>query len=180
MKVLKISNLFSDKGLENLNKLINNANIDLDKNLGRSKASINLPPAEEIAIKINEIGIKNNLVFSSTTYVEYNNIFGQPNLPPHYDGDNSDLIVNFQLSSNTSWDLGLDLETYSLEDNSALIFNPNKYIHWRPIKKFESGEYIKMIFFRFCKLENMSDYSNLRYSLDDPIFDEVHRIRGGI
>jgi hypothetical protein len=175
MTIIKVENLFSEKQLDALNKMISNGEVTIDEKLGRSQVILNSLGEENIGSKILEIG--NNLSLSSAIYVEYSNNFGQPNLPPHYDGDNSDLIVNYQLSSNTSWDIGLGLETYSLEDNSALIFNPNEHIHWRPIKQFEAVEYVKMIFFRLWNTDNTSDYSHLRYSLDNPIFDEVKKIR---
>ena len=175
MTIIKVENLFSEKQLDALNNMISNGEATIDEKLGRSQVILNSLGEENIGSKILEIG--KNLSLSSAIYVEYSNNFGQPNLPTHYDGDNSDLIVNYQLSSNTSWDIGLGLETYSLEDNSALIFNPNEYIHWRPIKQFEAGEYVKMIFFRLWNKENTSDYSHLRYSLDNPIFDEVKKIR---
>lgn len=111
-------------------------------------------------------------------YVEYNNKFGQPKLPPHYDHDNCDLIINYQLSSNTEWDIGLNTELYSLKDNAALIFNGNIYPHWRPHKEFKDNEYIKMIFFRFYNSKNPSDYSHLGFYPDDNHFDKINKIRG--
>lgn len=109
-------------------------------------------------------------------YVEYNNKYGTPNLPPHYDGDDNDLIINFQLSANTSWDLGLGFDLYSLEDNSALIFNGNEHVHWRPHKVFQRNEYVKMIFFRFFNYTNKSDYSHIDYRVvkqNDPMYQEI-------
>jgi len=110
-------------------------------------------------------------------YVEYSNKYGEPNLPPHFDHDSNDLIINFQMESNTSWDIGIGLEAYSLEDNSAAVFNGNEYIHWRPHKKFNDGEYVKMIFFRFSNQKNRSNYSYLDFSLDHPVFDEAKQAR---
>ncbi len=119
------------------------------------------------------------LLMSNATAVEYNSLYGEPNLPIHFDHDSSDLIINFQLSSNTIWDLGIDLQVYSLEDNSALIFNPNQYTHWRPKKIFKDKEYIRMIFFRFEK-ENPSDYSHLDYPIEHEIFKEIEEFRNSL
>jgi len=113
-------------------------------------------------------------------YVEYNNKYGTPNLPPHFDGDSSKFVVNFQLSSNTAWDLGIDFDIYSIEDNSALIFDPNKNIHWRPKKTFKDGEYVKMIFFRFYDLNKQVDNSHLRLSLNDKIFKNINDFRDSL
>lgn len=101
------------------------------------------------------------MVISSAMYVEYSNKYGAPNLPPHFDRDTNNLIINMQLSSNTHWDIGINTETYRLEDNSALIFNGNTNIHWRVHKKFEDNEYVNMLFIRFHDPKNRPDYSHL-------------------
>ena len=113
-------------------------------------------------------------------YVEYNAKYGQPNLQPHVDGDFTDFIIDFQLESNTAWPLGLNEEVYPLEDNEALLFNPNTNIHWRPRKDFQPGEYVKMIFFRFFSKTNKSDYSHLPHNPADPMFASVHKFRDSL
>jgi hypothetical protein len=118
-----------------------------------------------------------NLSLGHATVVEYNNKYGEPNLPVHYDHDNHDLIINFQLMSNTVWPIGVDCEAYNLKDNSAVVFNPNGFTHWRPHKKFKDGEFVTMIFFRFMNEQNPSDYSHLDYNIGDPIFKEVEEFR---
>ncbi len=113
----------------------------------------------------------------SGMFVDYEAKYGQPNLPPHYDGDTNDLIIDYQYKSNTTWGLGVDKEVFEMEDNEAIIFNPNEYPHWRPHKTFKEGEFVTMIFFRFPDATGEVDYSHMRYSQDDPIFDEVRKIR---
>ena len=113
-------------------------------------------------------------------YVEYNAKYGQPNLQPHVDGDFTDFIIDFQLESNTQWPLGLNEEVYPLEDNEALLFNPNTNIHWRPRKTFQEDEYVKMIFFRFLNQESPSDYSYLPHNPADPMFTSVHSFRDNL
>lgn len=133
--------------------------------------------------KLNRIvrGISEDcLLISSVTYTEYNSLYGKPNLPPHLDADINDLIINIQLESNTVWDLGLNLETYSLKDNSALIFNPNKEIHWRVHKEFADGDYVRMLFVRFCKVDDRSDYSYLDLRQNDEMFRETAQFRDGL
>jgi hypothetical protein len=109
--------------------------------------------------------------------VEYNPKYGTPNLPPHFDGDNTEIILNYQLDSNTSWACGVNTTVFDMEDNSALIFSPNANVHWRPHKKFNEGEFVKMIFFRFYDPTKESDYSHLRLSLNDPVFDDMNELR---
>ena len=112
--------------------------------------------------------------------VEYNLKYGNPNLPPHFDGDYTEIIVNYQLLSNTSWPCGVNTEVFDMEDNSALIFAPNANAHWRPHKKFEEGEFVRMIFFRFLLSDKLTEYSHMRYQIPDPIFDDVHKFRNSI
>lgn len=111
----------------------------------------------------------------SLVFAEYEARHGQPNLPPHFDGDNNDVIVDYQYRSNTSWGLGVGTECFELEDNEALIFNPNQYPHWRPRKEFKDGEFVTMIFFRFP--DSSIDYGHLNLNQADPIFDEAKAAR---
>lgn len=109
--------------------------------------------------------------------VIYSAEYGDPRLPPHFDGDFTDFIIDYQLDSSTTWPLGADLSVYPLKDNSAVGFNPNKTIHWRPEKQFQPGEYVTMIFFRFVNSENPSDNSHLPHHPDDEVFKEVAAFR---
>jgi len=194
MGVKKINDVFLDSELDFLNSIIkdthsyykdngNSLNVNISKDLGRieiTKVFIPLPNAmynKLIKLSSDFFDVPHQL--ANVVYVEYSKEYGNPNLSPHFDGDTNDLIINYQLSSNTSWDIGIDLKLYSLEDNSALLFNPNKKIHWRPHKNFNDGESVKMVFFRFCKIGKQSDYSYLSYSQDHEIFKEVSRIRDG-
>jgi hypothetical protein len=183
MSVVKVKDVFSKEYIKTLFDLIDKSEISDDERLGRS---ISILPTlinfnEGLKEIVNELNVK-DLSVSSVTYVEYNNKYGTPNLPPHFDGDFNELIVNYQLSSNTSWDVGVGKEVYKTEDNSALIFNPNKNIHWRPIKNFNDGEFIKMLFFRLCNKEESkrNDYSEFRFSMDHPVYKEVNDIRNSL
>lgn len=177
MEIKKIDNLFSSDELLDINETIINSELELDNHLGRVKSVIHFK--DLIIEKINKIiiGYDTNLVFSSSSYVEYNNLYGIPELPPHFDGDDCDLLLNYQLSSNTVWGIGLNKEIYNLQDNEAVIFSPNEVIHWRPIKNFLNEEYVKMIFFRFQNLKSPSDNFDKRYSLDHPIYKEINKFR---
>lgn len=173
----KITNVFSEKELFILKDQIDKAEMKEDTLLGR-KISKNIDMPETIKNKVSKIVtdmFDKDLSLSSINYVEYSIRYGTPNLPPHFDGDFNDLIFNFQLSSNTKWDLGLNLELYSLENNSALLFNPNEIIHWRPYKEFADYESISLIFFRFCK-NIKQDYSYKQYGVDHPIFNEINSL----
>jgi len=197
--ITKLSNVFTDNELAYINNLINSFDIPLNddgsyvsfkdnngtgicEELGRIQIGT-LPISDEIRSKL--ISIANQiseipLELDHFLYAEYNNKYGVPVLPAHFDHDTNDLVFDFQLDSNTSWDLGVDKAVYSLENNSALIFNANKHIHWRPHKVFSEGEYVKMIFARFFNPVERSDYSNLDYTINHDVFKEVNEFRDSL
>lgn len=184
MGITKLNNIFSFAEIELIHNAISLHKIDVDDNLGRGWiGDIKNQLAQEVKDKIYRIisDISNApLAIDHMLYAEYSSKYGKPNLPPHFDGDTNDLIINMQLESNTTWDIGLNLEVYSLEDNSAIVFNGNTEAHWRPRKEFKEGEYVKMIFIRFYNLEKRSDYSYLPMNQIDPIFDEVRALRDSL
>jgi hypothetical protein len=181
MNISKIKNVFTQDQLNVLYKAISTYKTDIDNNLGRIRiGDIKISFTEDMKDRVNEIvkqAIGLPLILDHALYVEYNKKYGCPNLPPHFDGDKNDLIINFQLSANTSWDLGLNTNLYKIEDNSAIVFNGNTEIHWRPHKEFKDGEYVKMIFMRFFNPVNTSDYSYLSNNPSDEIFKSVREIR---
>lgn len=110
---------------------------------------------------------------------EYTGEAGKPNLPPHFDGDQTDLIMTYQVSSNKQWGVGVDLDVYHLEDNDGVIFHPNESIHWRPHTEFKDEEYVMVMFVRF-RLPVETDYRHMRFSQDHPIFSEVMAFRDSL
>lgn len=200
MSAIKIKDVFSEDELNTFNKIItdikmktldseeylsvNDSACDIDTTLGRlSIGDISKYFPNNIKDRLNEIAsnfLGSTTAFNSAGYALYSNKYGSPNLPPHFDGDTNDVIINFQLSSNTSWDLGLGLETYPLEDNSAVVFNGNTNIHWRPHKTFKYGEYVGMIFFRFYNEEKRTNYSYLPMNQTDNVFKEVVQFRNSL
>jgi hypothetical protein len=200
MSTYQIDDIFSKKQLKHIKSIIDNTDIPMvngeyvafDQNngtgvhagLGRVQINNIMPSLTEDIIQqlyqVAERFTEIPLAMDHATYVEYNAKYGQPNLPPHFDGDTNDLIINYQLESNTVWELGLDLQTFRLADNSALVFNANTQVHWRTHKDFKPDEYVKMIFIRFYNSEERSDYSHMRYSQDHEIFKEALDIRDSL
>lgn len=200
MSVYKINDIFSKSELETLYGLIDSIVIPIkadgtylydtedtlstctiSRSLGRLQASFKAP--DGVCLRLFDVVKQTHpekMTVSGATYVEYSKKYGTPDLPPHFDGDGSDLIVNYQVSSNTSWDIGVNLETYNMEDNSALVFDPNKNIHWRTHKDFKKDEYVRMIFFRLQRLDSDIDNSHLRYSLDHEIYKDVNAFRDSL
>jgi hypothetical protein len=133
---------------------------------------------ETIVNKVRELTGKPYKVVGAVT-AEYTLEAGKPDLPPHFDGDQTDLIMTYQLPSNRQWGVGVDLNVYMLEDNDGVIFHPNESIHWRPLVEFKDGEFVRVMFIRFM-LPNGTDYSHKIASLVDPIFDEVNAFRNSL
>jgi len=173
--MFKINNVFSDEELSLLAISIKNSSKDHDPEYGRElgKSLSNIDFIHNKVCSIASTMFETELVVSSITSCTYSNEFGIPNLPPHFDNAKHGHIINFQLDSNTSWDIGLNLDTYPMEDNSALLFNANEVAHWRPRKTFNPGEYVTMIFFRF--METNKSTSNIVYNQN--IIDEIYKIR---
>jgi hypothetical protein len=181
MSISIANDIFSQKEIDRIRRFVSKITPKLNDELGRLVfGDIRDALSDQTCTKLSKIA-KNvtdlPLSIGSAIYVEYSPLYGKPNLPPHFDADTNDLILNIQLESNTDWLLGLNLETYLLKDNSALIFNGNKEIHWRVHKEFKEGEYVKMLFVRFSNPDNLSDYSHLNLLQDNEVFKEAREFR---
>ena len=201
MNITKLNNIFTQEELDLLESNLDYSSIPTDDKsnyinykddsegrgihheLGRLQLGGLKNLSQSILEKVDNIAKNSSSKKLSMTHamaVEYRSCYGSPNLPVHYDYDTNDLIINFQLSSNTQWGIGIDLEVYDLQDNSAVIFNGNEHTHWRPHKIFKDDEFVKMIFFRFRNEENPSDYSHLDYKIGHEIFKEVNDFRDSL
>lgn len=129
--------------------------------------------------KVKELTGRDDWLFVGAACAEYTNKAGEPNLPPHFDGDSTDLILTYQLSSNKQWGVGVDTDVYTLEDNDAVMFHPNKNIHWRPHATFEDGEYVRVMFIRLALVVG-TNYEHMQFNVNHPIFDEVKAYRDSL
>jgi hypothetical protein len=184
MPIVRVNKLFSQNEIDHIEEAIANSDISIHPELGRVQQSdIHHHFFPETTKKLTDLANSISglpLKMSNAMSVEYSLLYGLPTLPAHVDGDKNDLIINIQLKSNTVWDMGLNLDTYRLDDNSALIFNANKEVHWRVHKEFKDGEYVRMLFVRFDNPENMSDYSYLPHHPDDEMFKEAKEFRDSL
>lgn len=181
--VFIFEDVFPEQQLKTIKSIIDN----LPDSHGEPQASLGRLCIDKFRLPGPVIHTLNNLVHTVVSpdlitnpyplCVEYNIKYGQPELAPHIDGDSTDLVFDFQLSSNTSWDIGVNKNTYSLKDNSAIAFNPNTNIHWRPIKQFEQDEFVRLIFFRFQNIKEETNYSNSPKGRDHPMYDEIKSLR---
>jgi hypothetical protein len=178
-----VTDIFSEEEIEALYETVEAHVPEIYDELGRVQYNLFASPLKQktfdklmsVVKEVSDLPLE----IRSVTYVEYNLLYGKPNLPAHVDGDSTELILNIQIESNTDWALGLNLETYEIKDNSALVFNPNKEIHWRVHKEFKDGEYVRMLFVRFSNKEKPSDYSYLPDHPDNEMFKEVREFRDG-
>ena len=175
------TNIFSEEEIESLYETIKANEPEIHGELGRIQYNLLLNTIRSKTVdKLNDV-VKEvtdlPLQIRSATYVEYNSLYGKPNLPPHLDADTNDLILNIQIESNTDWAIGLNLKAYDIKDNSALVFNPNKEIHWRAHKEFKDGEYVRMLFIRLFNPDSPSDYSHLDLLQDDEMFTDAIAFR---
>jgi hypothetical protein len=177
--VYEVSNFLLPNELDTIDLLMKNRELHKEDGvLGRILYTIPLPNEMKDAIQERvESLVGRKLDRIGEVFAEYSSKYGQPNLPPHFDGDTNSLIVDYQYKGNTSWGLGVDATVFEMEDNKAIIFNPNEYPHWRPHKTFKEGEVITMIFFRFPDWSGRTDYSHKRQSPSDEIFSHIHKIR---
>lgn len=86
---------------------------------------------------------------AGATLVQYDPKYGVPELFPHVDLGCCAMIADYQLSSNTSWPIGIGKKIFDIVDNSMLVIDTLRQYHWRPIKTFSEEEYVRVIFFEY-------------------------------
>jgi hypothetical protein len=183
MHIKQIEDMLSKEEIDTLNDGLSKCTQEIHPQLGRvAYDGLNSYFSGRINTQIGQTLTKNVESFTDApmsmghiSCVEYSNIYGKPNLPPHLDVDETDVIIVIQLESNTDWDIGLNCQVYKMKDNSALIFNPNKEVHWRVHKEFNDGEYVRMLFVRFRNIDIISDYTGL--PINEMDFPDVCKFR---
>lgn len=118
------------------------------KQRGRDDLYLNniIDPAilNKIQTYLNTIG---DYKLGHVNWIEYNNKYTNPNLPPHKDPKNVKLTFDYQLESNIDWPIIIDDVEYQLRDNEAIAFDSSSQWHHRPEKIFNDGDYVQLIFF---------------------------------
>lgn len=179
----KIENVFSDEQVASLKNIIINEkknreifvwDEEVDKtfpkqesitkiiqNVRLGKISLNLNDliTEDIKNTLRQVSEKSGLPgkFANATYTEYSLQYGLPELRSHKDKFTNFWLVDYQLESNTDWDIYVENETFSLKDNEALAFYPDLLEHGRPKKAFKDGEYLSMIFFSMIATDTTNE-----------------------
>jgi hypothetical protein len=111
---------------------------------------------KEVILKVEAVAKEatgENWLIADFALCTYTNKIGQPNLKMHRDENfkSQRICFDYQLESNTSWDIVVGKDIYHLEDNSGILFSSTDQYHGRPFKAFKDDEYIKLIFFHMSK-----------------------------
>jgi len=126
--------------------------------LGRSRLNLDIDLfPREILDKINELGraVSDSEIEVGSIYTAtYSSKFGKPDLPPHLDPSNAVLCIDYQLDSNTFWEIAVEGVLYKLKNNNALTIPTNTHAHWRKQKTFNDSEFVTMVFFHFNEKYN--------------------------
>ena len=93
--------------------------------------------------------------------------YGLPNLKPHVDDQKSQIVFDYQLDSNKKWDLVIEGNSVSLNNNDAVVFEGEKEVHWRNPVDFKSDEYVSMLNFNAVDKHHWSNFTKI-----DPIGPE--------
>jgi hypothetical protein len=96
---------------------------------------------------------KDEIKLAHYSYIDYNLKYGderyEPRLPPHIDSTENLVTFNYQLDGNIDWDLYVDNKPYKLKTGDAIIFSAVNQVHWRPNRKWEKGDFLKIVSFDY-------------------------------
>ncbi len=87
------------------------------------------------------------------SYIDYNPKYGderfEPALPPHIDSNENLVTFNYQLDGNIEWEIYVDNKPYDLKTGDAIIFSAVNQVHWRPKRKWKSGDFLEIVTFDY-------------------------------
>jgi len=163
-----VRDLFSEDEIVDLKKYIESCSDDRYKDepsLGRSRTNLDMEtfPADLLE-KVNSRGKTlsgSNIGVGHIYTVTYSKEFGKPDLPPHIDPSNAVFCIDYQLESNTIWDIAVEGVLYRLKDNNAVTIPTSTHTHWRKQKTFLDGEFVTMVFFHFNELEHDVPFTSI-------------------
>lgn len=139
--------------LESVIKQIDDSKVE--KNLGRSFYHLEDFPIElenKLTSYVKQQTGK-NVKLTGRAFSTYSNEYGEPNLPPHLDRNDTSYILDYQYEANTVWPVTVEKKEYILNNNDGLLLAGKTHVHWRPKKKFLDGEFVSMIFFHFLNID---------------------------
>lgn len=98
--------------------------------------------------------------------LRYSNEFGyKPKLFPHFDSfdhPGQRLTLDIQLQSTLDWDVFVEGDRFSLNNNDAIIFAGTQQVHWRDKVELKDGESVDMLLchFEHVPTKPLSDNQN--------------------
>jgi hypothetical protein len=93
--------------------------------------------------------------------------YGFPNLRPHVDDQQCQVVFDYQVESNKKWDVVVEGNSIGLNDNDAVVFEGEIDVHWRNPVHFKLNEYVSMINFNAVNRDHWSNFTKT-----DPISPE--------
>ena len=159
MEETLIDNVFTDEELVELSLIIqsrhDNEEERIEESLGRTLCQLRLSKRLEEKVTSYVESITNRKLKSTGVgYSVYSLKYGEPNLIPHVDRNETKFIFDYQYKANIEWPVYVEGKKYFLKDNQALLFSGKTKAHWRIKRKFNQNEYVEMIFFHFIDLED--------------------------
>lgn len=116
-----------------------------------------------------ELKLNKNLKLVGEGFTTYKKQYGEPWLDPHIDFNETSYILDYQFDSNIEWPIFVEGESFTLNNNEAVLFSGKNQIHWRPKRKFSDDEYVSMIFFHFIDLDDIDSSKSREYTEEEKI-----------
>lgn len=169
MEPIFIKDLFTEKERSDiLETLAKKEHFMLEEN-GRTLNNLN-SLSNEIKKKLLDLvesKLNKNLKIVGEGFATYKKEYGDPSLDPHIDSNETSYILDYQFDSNVEWPIFVEGESFTLNNNEAVLFSGKNQIHWRPKRKFSDDEYVSMIFFHFIDLDDIDRSKAREYTEEE-------------
>lgn len=162
-----LDNVLSIDQINYLKTLRKNLNGRVDSKKGRELRPVpsNDFLSKDIEDKLTDIASSfygKKLKLYAVAFGRYSAEFGIPKLPPHIDEVPSQFTLDYQLDGNIEWAIIIEGNEYLLKNNSALVFEGEHVLHWRPKRNFKSDEFIDLMWFQFIDSNHWSYNAEIR------------------
>lgn len=88
-----------------------------------------------------------NLIVKDIGFMRFKKEYGLPKLLPHKDDYACEVVFDYQFKTNKKWNLVIEGNKVSLNDNDAVCFEGENEAHWREKTIFDDNEFVEMICF---------------------------------
>lgn len=155
-----IKNLLSDIDRSLLiDDVSNYKQFDFQSGFSRYAASESMVPRlDSLANKLMPIAKQifgsNTLMPTYTLFVHYEGDNPAPSLYKHKDDNACTYTLDLCLYQTEPWDLWVDNNKYTLQENEALAYYGNEQLHWREKFPNPGNQHVAMVFFHFAEPEH--------------------------